>query len=59
MNLIIVSGIPCSGKSSVADALFKEFGYKVLSKDNFKERISTGKIGFTRAFFNRVEDAMA
>lgn len=27
--------------------------------ETFKERISTGKVGFTRAYYNRVEDTMA
>ena len=58
MNLIIVSGIPCSGKSSVADALSKEFGYKVLSKDNIKERIFN-QYGFESAEEKKVLDNIA
>ena len=27
--------------------------------EDFKERISTGKVGFTRSYFNRIEDAIA
>lgn len=58
MNLIIVSGIPCSGKSSVTESLSKEFGYKILSKDNFKERIFN-QYGFQTAEEKKVLDNIA
>lgn len=37
MNLIILAGMPATGKSTVASALSKVFGYPILEKDNIKE----------------------
>ena len=37
MNLIILAGMPATGKSTVAASLSKAFGYPILEKDNIKE----------------------
>jgi len=37
MNLIILAGMPATGKSTVAARLSKAFGYPILEKDNIKE----------------------
>ena len=37
MNLIIIAGMPATGKSTVAASFAKAFGYPVLEKDNIKE----------------------
>ena len=37
MNLIILAGMPATGKSTVAAGLSREFGYPILEKDNIKE----------------------
>lgn len=37
MELIIIAGMPATGKSTVAAALETEFRYPVLEKDNIKE----------------------
>ncbi len=37
MELIILAGMPATGKSTVAAALEREFRYPVLEKDNIKE----------------------
>ena len=37
MNLIILAGMPATGKSTVAAGLSKAFGYPILEKDNIKE----------------------
>ncbi len=37
MNLIILAGMPATGKSTLAAALSKAFGYPILEKDNIKE----------------------
>ncbi len=39
MNLIIVAGMPATGKSTLAKALQKEFGYPILEKDGIKEEL--------------------
>ena len=38
-SIILVSGAPASGKSTVARALAEAFGWSVLSKDVFKESL--------------------
>ena len=45
MNCILMSGLPASGKSTVAGRLSKEFGYPVISKDRLKE-ILFDNVGF-------------
>lgn len=37
MELIILAGMPATGKSTVAAALSKAFGYPILEKDEIKE----------------------
>lgn len=37
MNLIILAGMPATGKSTVAASLSRAFGYPILEKDNIKE----------------------
>ena len=37
MDLIILAGMPATGKSTLAAALSKAFGYPILEKDNIKE----------------------
>ena len=37
MNLIILAGMPATGKSTVAASLSTAFGYPILEKDNIKE----------------------
>ena len=37
MNLIILAGMPATGKSTVAAGLSRAFGYPILEKDNIKE----------------------
>jgi predicted kinase len=37
MDLIIIAGMPASGKSTAAAAVSKAFGYPIIEKDNIKE----------------------
>lgn len=37
MNLIILAGMPATGKSTLAAAMSRAFGYPILEKDNIKE----------------------
>lgn len=46
MRLIIVTGAPASGKSSIAEAVGKKLGIDVISKDGFKIELFE-KYGFT------------
>ncbi|MDE7432591.1 MAG: ATP-binding protein [Lachnospiraceae bacterium] len=46
MRLIIVTGAPASGKSSIAEAVGKKIGIDVISKDGFKI-VLFEKYGFT------------
>ena len=39
MDLIIIAGMPASGKSTVAEKLSRIFGYPVLEKDALKEEL--------------------
>lgn len=45
-NLIIIAGMPASGKTTAASALGKIFGYPILEKDALKEELFD-TIGFT------------
>jgi len=36
---IVVSGLPCSGKSTLAGALATHYGWPLLAKDDYKERV--------------------
>lgn len=46
MKLILIAGMPATGKSHLADALKKAFGLPVLEKDEIKEQLFD-TIGFT------------
>lgn len=46
MNLIVLAGMPASGKSTVAKKISKAFGLPILEKDALKEEIFD-TIGFT------------
>ena len=37
MDLIIIAGMPATGKSTAAAAVSKAFGYPIIEKDNIKE----------------------
>ena len=39
VRLLIIAGMPASGKSTVASLLAKKFGYPVLEKDELKEAL--------------------
>lgn len=39
MELIILAGMPATGKSTISAAFSKAFGYPVLEKDEIKERL--------------------
>ena len=39
MNIIVIAGMPASGKSTVSSKISAAFGYPVLEKDNLKEAI--------------------
>lgn len=39
MNLIIIAGLPATGKSTLAGKLSAAFGYPVLEKDDLKEEL--------------------
>lgn len=39
MELIILAGMPATGKSTIATALSKAFGYPILEKDEIKEKL--------------------
>lgn len=45
INLIIICGMPCSGKTSISKELCSKIGYDVVSKDFFKEELFE-KYGF-------------
>lgn len=38
-NLILITGVPATGKTTLATALHKRLGFPVLSKDVFKESL--------------------
>ena len=46
MNLLIIAGMPASGKSTVSSRISKHFGYPILEKDSIKEELFD-TIGFT------------
>lgn len=46
MDLIILAGMPATGKSTMAAALSREFGYPILEKDAIKEALFD-TLGFT------------
>ena len=58
MNLILIVGMPASGKSTFARACSAHFGYPALEKDGFKE-VLFDTIGFTNYGQKRVMDFAA
>ena len=39
MDLIIIAGMPASGKSTYARKLSRALGYPIIEKDNIKEQL--------------------
>ena len=58
MNIIIIAGMPASGKSTVAAKISKAFGYPILEKDAIKEELFD-TIGFTNYAEKRRHDVAA
>lgn len=58
MDIIIIAGMPASGKSTVAAQISKAFGYPVLEKDAIKEELFD-TIGFTNYAEKRRHDVAA
>jgi predicted kinase len=57
MHLIVISGLPCSGKSKLAERLQAELCWPLLCKDNFKELLFD-HFGYSdRAWSRRVSAA--
>ena len=46
MNLIIIAGMPASGKSTISKKLSRHFGYPIIEKDEIKEELFD-TVGFT------------
>lgn len=58
MDIIIIAGMPASGKSTVAAKISKAFGYPILEKDAIKEELFD-TIGFTNYAEKRRHDVAA
>lgn len=58
MDIIIIAGMPASGKSTVADKISKAFGYPIIEKDAIKEELFD-VIGFTNYAEKRRHDVAA
>lgn len=58
MNLIIIAGMPASGKSTIAEKISKAFGYPILEKDAIKEELFD-TIGFSNYAEKRRHDIAA
>lgn len=58
MNIIIIAGMPASGKSTIAMKLSKAFGYPILEKDAIKEELFD-VIGFNNYAEKRRHDVAA
>jgi predicted kinase len=57
MHLVVVSGLPCSGKSKVAERLGAELRWPLLCKDTYKELLFD-TLGYSdRAWSKRVSGA--
>lgn len=58
MNIIIIAGMPASGKSTVAQKISRAFGYPILEKDAIKEELFD-VIGFNNYAEKRRHDVAA
>lgn len=58
MKLILIAGMPASGKSTVAQALSEHFGFPILEKDAIKEELFD-TVGFTNYAEKRRLDVAA
>ncbi len=58
MNIIIIAGMPASGKSTVAEKISQAFEYPILEKDAIKEELFD-VIGFTNYAEKRRHDDAA
>lgn len=58
MDIIIIAGMPASGKSTVAAKISKAFGYPILEKDAIKEELFD-TIGFNNYAEKRRHDVAA
>ena len=58
MDLIIIAGMPASGKTTVANKISKAFGYPILEKDAIKEELFD-TIGCTNYTEKRRHDVAA
>lgn len=58
MNLIIIAGMPASGKTTFADRLSRELGFPILEKDAIKEELFD-IIGFRNYTEKRLMDTAA
>lgn len=58
MKLIVIAGMPATGKSWLAGKLRELFGYPVIEKDRIKERMFDA-IGFENYAGKRAEDVAA
>jgi predicted kinase len=58
MNIIIIAGMPASGKTTIANKLGKAFGYPILEKDSIKEELFD-VIGFDSYAEKRRHDVAA
>ena len=58
MNLIVITGLPASGKSRLARAAKAEFGYPILEKDRIKETLFD-TVGFSNYAEKRALDHQA
>ena len=58
MNLIIVSGIPCTGKTTISKKISATLSYERLSKDQFKKQLFE-QYGFQSEAEKRILDILA
>ncbi len=57
MQIVIIGGLPCSGKSILAERLRKRWVRPLLSKDDFKESLFGSLGGADRAWSRRISVA--
>jgi predicted kinase len=58
VNIIIIAGMPASGKTTIANKISKAFGYPILEKDAIKEELFD-VIGFNNYAEKRRHDVAA